>query len=66
MDKKVLVAYATKYGSTEEIAEKIGQVLRQIDLPVEVLSTNRVSDLTSYDAIVLGSAVYGGNGSKER
>ena len=32
MDMQVLVAYATKYGATAEIAEKIGQVLRQAGL----------------------------------
>jgi len=47
MNKKVLVAYATKYGSTEEIAQKIGQVIRQIGLSTDVLSTNRVSNLHS-------------------
>jgi menaquinone-dependent protoporphyrinogen IX oxidase len=29
MNDKVLVAYASKYGSTAEIAEKIGDVLQQ-------------------------------------
>jgi len=28
MDKKVLVSYASKYGATAEIAEKIGEVLK--------------------------------------
>lgn len=35
--KDVLVAYASKYGSTGEIAEKIGEVLGQNDLNVTVL-----------------------------
>src|SRR5258706_14962217 len=65
MDKKVLVAYATKYGSTEEIAQKIGQVIRQMGLLVDVLSTKRIIDLAPYDAIVLGSAVYAGQWLKE-
>jgi menaquinone-dependent protoporphyrinogen IX oxidase len=30
MNKKVLVAYASKYGATKEIAEKIGQVLKEV------------------------------------
>jgi menaquinone-dependent protoporphyrinogen oxidase len=65
MDVQVLVAYATKYGATAEIAEKIGQVLRQAGLRTHVLPTDRVSDLTPYQAVVLGSAVYMGQWRKE-
>jgi menaquinone-dependent protoporphyrinogen oxidase len=65
MDKQVLVAYATKYGATAEIAEKIGQVLHQAGLPTDVLPVDRVSDLTPYKAVVLGSAVYIGQWRKE-
>jgi menaquinone-dependent protoporphyrinogen oxidase len=65
MEIKVLVAYASKYGATAEIAEKIGQTLRQAGLQVDVLSVNRVSDLTLYKAVVLGSAVYMGQWRKE-
>jgi menaquinone-dependent protoporphyrinogen oxidase len=65
MDGKVLVAYASKYGATAEIAEKIGAVLRQAGLAADVLSVERVGDLTPYGAIVLGSAVYMGQWRKE-
>ena len=65
MDIRVLVAYATKYGATAEIAEKIGQVLRQAGLPTDVLPVADVSDLTPYKAVVLGSAVYIGKWRKE-
>ncbi len=65
MDKQVLVAYASKYGATEEIAERIGEVLRQAGLRTDVLPTDRVSDLAHYQAIVLGSAVYIGKWRKE-
>ena len=58
MDDQVIVAYATKYGATAEIAERIGEVLRQTGLPTDVLPANRVGDLTP-KAVVLGSAVYG-------
>lgn len=58
MVTRVLVAYATKYGSTAEIAERIGEVLNQAGLSVEVLPAKRVDELASYDAVVLGSAVY--------
>ena len=52
------MAYATKYGATAEIAEKIGQVLRQAGLQTDVLPADRVSDLSPYRAVILGSAVY--------
>jgi len=58
MDKKILVAYASKYGATAEIAEKIGEVLRKAGLPADVLPVKQVSDLTPYTAVILGSAVY--------
>jgi menaquinone-dependent protoporphyrinogen oxidase len=58
MDAQILVAYATKYGATTEIAEKIGQVLRQAGLHTDVLPADRVGDATAYQAVVLGSAVY--------
>jgi menaquinone-dependent protoporphyrinogen oxidase len=56
--EQVLVAYASKYGATAGIAEKIGQVLREAGLPTGVLPAGRVRDLTPYRAVVLGSAVY--------
>ncbi len=65
MEVQVLVAYATKYGGTAEIAEKIGEVLREAGLPTDVLPADRVSDLTAYKAVVLGSAVYVGQWRKE-
>ena len=55
---KVLVAYASKYGATGEIAEKIGQVLRQSGLSVDVSPVKTAKDVKLYDAIVLGSAAY--------
>ena len=58
MSRKVLVAYATKYGATAEIAEKIGEVLAQVGISVDVLPVNQVKDLDNYGAVVLGSAVY--------
>ena len=64
MDNKVLVTYATKYGGTAEIAEKIGHVLGQVGLPADVLPADRVSDLPAYKAVVLGSAVYIGRWRK--
>ena len=58
MSSKVLVAYATKYGATAEIAAKIGEVLAQAGIAADVLPVKQVKDLDAYDAVVLGSAVY--------
>jgi menaquinone-dependent protoporphyrinogen oxidase len=58
---KILVAYATKHNSTAEIASAIGEILRQTaTFQVEVQPMEAVEDLTPYDAVVLGSAVYVG------
>lgn len=65
MDTKVLVAYASKHGATAEIAEKIGQALREAGLETEVLPADRVSDLSPYKAVILGSAMYVGRWQKE-
>jgi menaquinone-dependent protoporphyrinogen oxidase len=54
----VLVAYGTKGGSTAEIAEWIGDELRSAGLAAEVRPAGEVSDVSAYDAFVLGAAVY--------
>ena len=55
---KVLVAFASKYGATEGIAERIGDVLRRRDLEVDVRRCKDLDDATGYDAYVIGSAAY--------
>ncbi|MEJ2751878.1 MAG: flavodoxin domain-containing protein [Candidatus Promineifilaceae bacterium] len=65
MSEKVLVTYATKYGATAEIAEKIAEVLRANDLSTDVMDVKKVKDLAPYSAVVLGSAVYIGRWRKE-
>jgi menaquinone-dependent protoporphyrinogen oxidase len=62
----VLVAVASRHGATREIAEEIGETLRQAlaslgeDARVDVLFAENVYDISCYDAFVLGSAVYNG------
>ena len=55
---RVLVAYASKNGSTAEIAEAIAQGLERHGLEVDCLEAGAVRHLESYGAVVLGSAVY--------
>ena len=54
----VLVAHASKRGSTAEIAEAVAEELRAAGLEVECRESGEVKDLGGYDAVVLGSAVY--------
>jgi menaquinone-dependent protoporphyrinogen oxidase len=58
MTMRVLVAYASKNGSTTEIAEKIAGELRVDGLEVDCVEAGKVRELKPYDAVVLGSAVY--------
>jgi menaquinone-dependent protoporphyrinogen oxidase len=57
MTARILVAYATRLGSTVNVAETIGQVLRDAGSDVEVLPTAEVVDLDGYDSVILGSAI---------
>ncbi|MEJ2739485.1 MAG: flavodoxin domain-containing protein [Dehalococcoidia bacterium] len=65
MENGVLVVYASKYGATAEIAEKIGDVLRQKGIEVNVSPVVGAGDPASYKAVILGSAAYIGQWRKE-
>src|SRR5689334_2159240 len=58
---KVLIAVASKHGSTREIAEAIGEELRSAGLEVDLKNVADVVQLRGYVAAVLGSAIYAGN-----
>lgn len=58
---KVLVAYASKYGSTEEIALFIAKVLGVHGLDAVAEQASEVESVSQYDAVIVGSAVYAGN-----
>jgi len=57
MKDKILVAYASKCGSTGQVAEAIGRTLANNGATVDVRHINNVSDLSAYRAVVLGSAI---------
>ena len=58
MAARVLVAYATKLGSTGEIAETIAHVLRDNGHRALAVPARDVTTLADWDAVVLGSALY--------
>lgn len=57
---RVLVAVASRHGSTREIAEAIAGTLRDEGLDADLADAAEVTALSGYDAVVLGSAVYVG------
>lgn len=61
----VLIAYATKHGATEGIAERLAATIRQAGVQATVLPMEQAGDLAAYDAFVIGSAAYLGHWRKE-
>jgi len=60
MSNKILVAYASRAGSTAGVAEAIGATLAESGAQVEVRPMKDVKDLAPYRAVVAGSAIRGG------
>jgi menaquinone-dependent protoporphyrinogen oxidase len=58
---QILVAYASKHHSTEEIAETVAEILRlSPEFAVEFQAVEAVNDVRDYQVVILGSAVYAG------
>jgi menaquinone-dependent protoporphyrinogen oxidase len=58
MDNKLLVAYASRHGSTQGIAERIASTLRSNHVDATAMPVEAVRDADGYDGYVIGSAVY--------
>ena len=54
----VLVVYASRHGSTREIAERIAAKLTEEGRPAQARPVQEASGLEGYDAFVIGSATY--------
>ena len=55
---RVLIAYASRHGATQGIAERVAGTLTTAGLDAEIRSLKDAGDLAGYDAFVIGSAVY--------
>jgi menaquinone-dependent protoporphyrinogen oxidase len=65
LTKRALVAYASKHGSTREVAERVASEMRAAGLAVDVMPAAEVGHLRGYDAVVLGGALYAGRLHKD-
>ena len=65
MEKRVLVTYASKYGSTGGVADAIGKELCSREVAADVLLIKNVRNISSYQAVVIGSAIYMGKWMSE-
>jgi menaquinone-dependent protoporphyrinogen oxidase len=60
MNASILIAYATKNGSTAEVAERVAARLCTHGLVTDVRAAHDVHTLEGYDGVILGSAIYVG------
>lgn len=57
---RVLIAYASKYGSVEEVARYVGAVLRDRGASCAVTPAREAEEVVGYDLVVLGAGLYMG------
>jgi menaquinone-dependent protoporphyrinogen oxidase len=58
MATSVLIGYATRYGSTQEVAEEIAATLRKAGLTVDLHLLREVRSLDGYSAVVMGAPLF--------
>ena len=56
--RSILLAYASRFGSTQEVAETVAEALREAGLKVDIQPMQEIRTLADYDAVVLGAAIY--------
>lgn len=64
-EMKVLVTYASKYGSTGGVADAIGKELCSKDVAADVVLIENAGNVGSYQGVVIGSAIYRGKWMSE-
>ena len=58
---KILILYASKHGSTAEVAAYLADIFRKNDIAVDVTNAAEFDkDVLNYDAIVIGTGIYHG------
>jgi menaquinone-dependent protoporphyrinogen oxidase len=62
INKKILIAYGTRYGSTEEISQEIAKTLREKGLEPELLNLGKIKSkkwpqLDDFDGVIIGTSL---------
>jgi menaquinone-dependent protoporphyrinogen oxidase len=57
MEKKILIAYGTKSGSTAEVAQAVAEEMQNGGAQVDVQPVEDVKSITGYNGVVVGTAV---------
>lgn len=57
MGDRILVTYASRRGSTRDVADEIADTLTKAGITVDVLAIKDVTDLTPYRGAIIGSGV---------
>jgi menaquinone-dependent protoporphyrinogen oxidase len=58
MGVSVLVGYATRFGSTKEVAKAVAETLREAGMAEDLQPAREVRSLEGYGAVVLGAPLY--------
>ena len=60
MGDHVLVAYATKHGSTEEVARAVAATIGEWSTRADLCPAGKIGDVSDYGLVVLGAPLYSG------
>lgn len=60
MQDKILIAYASRTGTTAGVADRIGKTLTDLGVNVDVRRMQDIYDVSSYKSVIAGSAIQAG------
>ena len=66
---RILIAFASRFGSTSEISQEIGDILKQEDFKVDLIdlkgNSGKIPNLSDYEGVLVGSGIRMGRWTKE-
>jgi menaquinone-dependent protoporphyrinogen oxidase len=58
MSNSVIIGYATRYGSTQEVAEAVASILREYGFMADLKPLRKIRTLEKYNSVVLGAPLF--------